>query len=101
MVKFLEKITVVVARNERQGQVEAMIVSCTKFELSQGQTAKLGIRSSGKGMVDWRKNDVGCPTMNEAFIMNESTKMAKKERIDMLCPIGFMSADEGDTMGDT
>ena len=52
MVKFLDKITVVVARNERQGQVEPMIVSCTKFELSQGQTTKLGIRSSGKGMVD-------------------------------------------------
>ena len=31
--------------------------------------------------------------------MNESTKMAKKERVDVLCPIGFMSADEGDTMG--
>ena len=27
MVKFLDKIAVVVARNERQGQVEAMIVS--------------------------------------------------------------------------
>ena len=39
--------------------------------------------------------------MNEAFIMNKSTKMAKKERIDVLCFIGFMWADEGDTMGDT
>ena len=101
MVKFLDKITVVDARNERQGQVEAVIVSCTKFELSRGQSTKLGIGSSGKGMVDKRKNGVGCPTMNEAFIMNESTKMAKKERIDVLCPIRFMSADEGDTMGDT
>ena len=27
MVKFLDKITVVVARNERQGQVEAVIVN--------------------------------------------------------------------------
>ena len=32
--------------------------------------------------------------MNEAFIMNESTKVAKKERIDVLCPIGFMSMRE-------
>ena len=39
--------------------------------------------------------------MNEASIMNKSTERAKKERIDVLCPIGFMSADEGDTMGDT
>ena len=46
MVKFLDKIAVVVARNKRQGQVEAMIVSCAKFELSRGQTTKLRIRSS-------------------------------------------------------
>ena len=75
MIKFLDKIAVVVARNERQEQVEAMIASCAKFELSRGQTTKLGIRSSGKGMIDKRENGVRCPTMNEAFIMNKSTKM--------------------------
>ena len=52
MVKFLDKIAVIVARNERQGQVETVIVSSAKFELSRGQTTKLGIRSSGKGMID-------------------------------------------------
>ena len=38
MVKFLDKIAVIVARNERQGQVETMIVSGAKFELCRGQT---------------------------------------------------------------
>ena len=52
MVKLLDKIAVVLARNERQRQVEEMIVSWAKFELSRGQTTKLGIRSSGKGMID-------------------------------------------------
>ena len=52
MVKFLDKIAAIIARNERQGQVETMIVSCAKFELSWRQTTKLGIRSSGKGMIN-------------------------------------------------
>ena len=39
--------------------------------------------------------------MNQAIIMSKSTEMAEKERIDVLCPVWFMSADKGDTMLDT
>ena len=51
IIKLLNKIAVIVARNERQGQVETVIISGAKFELYRGQTAKLGIRSSGKGVI--------------------------------------------------
>ena len=51
MIKLLAKIAVIVARNERQGQVETAIISGAKFDFHRGQTTKLGIRSSGKGVI--------------------------------------------------
>lgn len=36
--------------------------------------------------------------MSEAFIMDESTEMTKKEAVDVLGTIGFMPADKGDVM---
>ena len=70
MVKLFYKLAIVVARNERHGQIEAMIVHCPKFELSWGQTTKLTICSGGKGMINQRKDFIRSPTMNQAFIVD-------------------------------
>ena len=70
MVKLFYKLAIVVARNEGQGEIEAMIVRCPKFELSWGQTTKLTIGSVGKGMINQRKDCIRSPTMNQAFIVD-------------------------------
>ena len=70
MVKLFYKLAIVLARNKRQGQIEAMIVRCSKFELSWGQTTKLTIWSGGKGMINQRKDCIRSPTMNQAFIVD-------------------------------